>query len=61
MRVTTNHYVDGVTTIRLLMMAVASAIGWVGEGINKVSHWEWRPCGQSCAFTREIRQGGSVA
>lgn len=29
-----------------------------GVGAKKVFTWGARPAGQSCAFTREIRQGG---
>lgn len=29
-----------------------------GRGVKKFLYWGSRPAGQSCAFTREIRQGG---
>lgn len=55
MKATTNHSVAHATTTRLHMMAVATG---KGVGAKKVFVWGWRPAGQSCAFTREIRQGG---
>jgi hypothetical protein len=55
MQATTNHSVAHATTIRLHTMAVATG---EGVGAKKVLTWGRRPAGQSCACTREIRQGG---
>lgn len=59
MRATTNHSVAGATTTRLHMMAAEVGVGvGVGVGAKKVFTWGARPAGQSCACTREIREGG---
>jgi hypothetical protein len=59
MKATTNHSVARATTTRLQTMAVATGKGVVrGIALDKVFPRGWRPAGQSCAFTREIRQGG---
>lgn len=55
MKATTNRFVAGATTTRLPTMAVGA-----GVGAKKVFVWGWRPAGYSCAFTREIRQGGGI-
>ena len=54
MKRTTNHSVAGATTTRRLAMAAVAGVGRsesLGLGANDRR-------GQSCAFTREIRQGG---
>lgn len=56
MQVTTNHSVARATTIRLHTMAVG--VGVRGGRSKSLGLWGWRPAGQSCAYTREIRQGG---
>lgn len=56
MRATTNRFVARATTTKLLMMAVG--VGARGGRSKSLGLWGWRPAGQSCAFTREIRQGG---
>jgi hypothetical protein len=59
MKATTNHSVAHATTTRLHMMAVAAGKGVViGVRLDKVFIGGCIPAGQSCAFTREIRQGG---
>jgi hypothetical protein len=60
MKATTNHYVVHATTTKRLTMAAVAGVGVeVGVGRSEsLRLWGWRPAGQSCAFTREIRQGG---
>lgn len=58
MRAITNHYAGGVITTKLHMMAVEVVVGVGGGRVKSMALWGWRPAGQSCAFTREIREGG---
>lgn len=54
MRATTNLFVVHATTTRLHTMAV----GVGGGRVKSLGLWGARPAGQSCTFTREIREGG---
>lgn len=54
MKATTNHCVAHATTTRRLTMAAVAGVGR-SESLGVRG---WRPAGQSCIFTREIRQGG---
>lgn len=56
MRATTSRFVARATTTKLLMMAVGVGVG--GGRVKSLALRGWRPAGYSCAFTREIRQGG---
>jgi len=47
-------YVGDATTKNIMLMA-RSRDGWGGKNVLR---WGKRPAGQSCARTREIRQGG---
>lgn len=54
MKATTNHCVVHATTTRRLTMVAVAGVGR-SESLGVRG---WRPAGQSCIFTREIRQGG---
>jgi hypothetical protein len=58
MQATTNHSVARATTTKLHTMAVGAGVGVGGGRVKSLELWGWRPAGQSCAYTREIRQGG---
>lgn len=53
MKPTTNHYAHRATTTRQHTMAAVGVGGIKSLGLGGIDRR-----GQSCAFTREIRQGG---
>jgi hypothetical protein len=53
MKPTTNHYAHRATTIRQHTMAAVGVGGLKSLGLGGIDRR-----GQSCALTREIRQGG---